>query len=116
MTNLEMRFMETVPGALRDIARSLEAIANQKEKPAEKPWEFSEQDFIEEYCPMEGGNDYLGWIEDIHKLLGGEAEPGDSASTGDYARMSDEELRRELKRLTRIVLRQALDEYVERNY
>ena len=79
-------------------------------------WEFDEQAFIEEYCPMAGGNDYLGWIDDIQKLLDGEAEPGDSASTGDYANMSEEELRKELKRLTRIVLRQAVDEYVERNY
>ena len=79
-------------------------------------WEFDEQAFIEEYCPMAGGNDYLGWIEDIEKILNGETEPGDAASTGDYAHMSEPELRKELKRLIRIVLRQAVDEYVERNY
>lgn len=108
--------METVPSALRDIAKSLETIANRKEKPAEKPWEFDEQAFIEKYCPMEGGNDYLGWIDDICKLLDGEACPGDAASTGDYAGMSEEELRKELKRLTAIVLHQAVDRYVEQNY
>lgn len=86
-------------------------------KPKEpEPWTFDEQAFIEEYCPMEGGNDYLGWIDDICKLLNGEAEPGDAASTGDYANLSEDELRKELKRLTRIVLHQAIDEYVERNY
>ena len=79
-------------------------------------WEFDEQAFIEQYCPMEGGNDYLGWIDDISKLLHGEAEPGDAASTGDYANMSEEDLRAELKRLTAIVLHQAVDEYVKRNY
>ena len=86
-------------------------------KPKEpEPWTFDEQVFIEEYCPMAGGNDYLGWIDDIYKLLNGEAEPGDAASTGDYANLSEDELRKELKRLTRIVLHQAVDEYVERNY
>lgn len=84
--------------------------------PAEKPWEFDEQAFIERYCPMEGGNDYLGWIDDIYKLLHGEAEPGDAASTGDYASMSEGELRKELKRLTAIVLHQAVDRYVDKNY
>ena len=48
------------------------------EKKAEEPWEFDELAFIEKYCPMEGGNDYLGWIDDICKLLDGEAEPGDA--------------------------------------
>lgn len=84
--------------------------------PAEKSWEFDEQAFIEQYCPMEGGNDYLGWIDDISKLLHGEAEEGDAASTGEYAGMSKEELRKELKRLTAIVLHQAVDRYVEQNY
>ena len=84
----------------------------------EKPesWQFDEQAFLGQYCPMEGGNDYLGWIDDIYKLLDGEAEPGDAASMGDYAKCSEDELRKELKRLTRIVLHQAVDEYVERNY
>ena len=81
-----------------------------------EPWEFDEQAFIELYCPMEGGNDYLGWIDDIYKLLHGEAEPGDAASTGDYANMSEEELRAELKRLTAIMLHQAVDRYVGQNY
>ena len=108
--------METVPSALRDIAKSLAAIAKQKEQPAEKPWEFSEEDFISKYCPMEGGNDYLGWIDDIYKLLDGEAEPGDAASTGDYASMSEDELRKELRRLKRVVLKQAVDRYVDMNY
>ena len=82
----------------------------------EKKWEFDEQAFIEEYCPMAGGNDYLGWIDDIHKLLDGEAEPGDAASTGEYAKCSEEELHKELNRLKAIVLKQAFDEYIERNY
>jgi len=77
-----------------------------------KPWKFDEQAFIGQYCPMEGGNDYLGWIDDICKLLDGEAEPGDAASTGEYADYTEEELRKELKRLTTIVLHQAVDEYV----
>lgn len=89
---------------------------SQPEKKEPKPWEFDEQAFIERYCPMEGGNDYLGWIDDIYKLLHGEAEPGDAASTGDYASMGEGELRKELKRLTAIVLHQAVDRYVERNY
>lgn len=33
MTVLEQKFMETVPSALRDIAKSLEAIAKPKEEP-----------------------------------------------------------------------------------
>ena len=110
--------MESVPGALRDIAKSLAAIAKQGEQqqPEEKPWQFSEEDFISQYCPMEGGNDYLGWIDDICKLLDGEAEPGDAASTGDYASMGEEELRKGLKRLKRAVLKQAVDRYVDENY
>jgi len=87
-----------------------------EEKPKQEVWEFDEQTFIEHYCPMEGGNDYLGWIDDICKLLDGEAEPGDAASTGEYANLSEEELRKELKRLTAIVLHQAVDRYVEQNY
>ena len=87
------------------------------EEPAkEKPWEFNEEDFISQYCPIEGGNDYLGWIDDIHKLLDGEAEPGDAASTGEYAKLSEDELRKELERLKGIVLRQAFDRYMEENY
>lgn len=89
---------------------------SQPEKKEPKPWEFDEQAFIEQYCPMAGGNDYLGWIDDICKLLDGEAEPGDAASTGDYADCSEEELRKELKRLTTIVLTQAVESYVEENY
>lgn len=81
-----------------------------------EPWTFDEQAFIERYCPMEGGNDYLGWIDDIYKLLNGENMPGDAASTGEYANCSEDELRKELKRLTAIVLHQAVDEYVKRNY
>lgn len=89
---------------------------SQPEKKEPKPWEFDEQAFIELYCPMAGGNDYLGWIDDIYKLLNGEAEEGDAASTGDYANCSKEELRIELKRLTTIVLTQAVESYVEENY
>ena len=99
---------------LYNVYDKLMDILGLKDEP--EPWEFDEQAFIEEYCPMAGGNDYLGWIDDINKLLDGEAEEGDAASTGDYAKCSEEELRKELKRLTRIVLRQAVDEYVERNY
>lgn len=87
-----------------------------EEHPKQKEWEFDEQAFIEHYCPMEGGNDYLGWIDDICKLLNGEAEPGDAASTGEYAVLTKTELRKELKRLTAIVLHQAVDRYVEQNY
>lgn len=89
---------------------------SQPEKKEPEPWQFDEQVFIERYCPMEGGNDYLGWIDDICKLLDGEAEPGDAASTGEYADCTEEELRKELKRLTTIVLHQAVDEYVNRKY
>ena len=87
-----------------------------EEKPKQEVWEFDEQTFIEHYCPMEAGNDYLGWIDDICKLLDGEAEPGDTASAGEYAGLTEEELRKELKRLTAIVLHQAVDRYVEQNY
>ena len=126
MNALEQRFMERVPSLLNDIAKATEAIAKAmtdlakgqspdmgEQKPA---WKFDELAFIEEYCPMQGGNNYLGWIDDIYKLLNGEAEPGDAASTGEYANCSEEELRKELKRLTAIVLHQAVDEYVEQNY
>lgn len=108
--------MERVPNLLHDIAKSLAAIADNKPAPASAEWEFDEQTFIERYCPMEGGNDYLGWIDDICKLLDGEAEPGDAASTGEYAGLTEEELRKELKRLTAIVLHQAVDRYVEQYY
>lgn len=81
-----------------------------------QPWVFDEQAFIEQYCPMEGGNDYLGWIDDICKLLDGEAEPGDAASTGEYADCTEEELRKELKRLKTIVLTQAVERYVDDEY
>ena len=121
MTIIEQRFMERMPPAMEGICRALDAISREMQghnKPQEKqePWSFSEEDFISQYCPMEGGNDYLGWIDDICKLLDGEAEPGDAASTGDYAAMGEEELRKELKRLTRIVLHQAVDRYVDENY
>ena len=82
----------------------------------EEPWQFDELAFIEKYCPMEGGNDYLGYIDDICKLLDGEAEPGDAASTGEYADYSEDELRKELKRLTKIVLEQAVERYVNEKY
>lgn len=89
---------------------------SQPEKKEPEPWRFDEQAFIERYCPMEGGNDYLGWIDDICKLLDGEAEPGDAASTGEYADYTKEELRKELKRLTTIVLTQAVERYVDDEY
>lgn len=81
-----------------------------------EPWVFDEQAFIDQYCPKEGGNDYLGWIDDICKLLDGEAESGDAASTGEYANWSEDELRNELKKLKRIVLKQAVDRYIKENY
>lgn len=81
-----------------------------------KPWEFDEQAFIDRYVTKAGGNDELGYIDDICKLLDGEAEPGDAASTGGYANMSTTELRAELKRLTRQVLHDGIDEYVDENY
>ncbi len=80
------------------------------------PYKFDEQAFLDRYCPKDGGNDYLGWIDDICKLLDGDAKPGDSASTGEYANLSEADLRKELKRLTAIVLHQAVDRYVEEEY
>lgn len=101
---------------LRTLRGVFTAYLSGKHTEESKPWEFDEQAFIEQYCPMEGGNDYLGWIDDICKLLHGEAEPGDAASTGEYANCSEEELRKELKRLTTIVLTQAVECYVDDNY
>jgi len=118
--------MERVPGLLHDLTEAINGLAERMPEKKEKAarsgdnewaeWKFDEQAFIERYCPMEGGNDYLGWIDDIHKLLHGEAEPGDAASTGDYADMDADELHKELKRLTAIVLHQAVDRYMEENY
>ena len=118
MTVLEQRFMERVPGLLHELTEAINGLAERMPEKEVKQdgWEFDEQAFIERYCPMEGGNDYLGWIDDIHKLLDGEAEPGDAASTGDYADMDADELHKELKRLTAIVLHQAVDRYMEENY
>lgn len=101
---------------LRTLRGVFTAYLSGKNTEESKPWKFDEQAFIEKYCPMEGGNDYLGWIDDICKLLDGEAEPGDAASTGEYASLSKPELRKELKRLTTIVLTQAVERYVDDNY
>lgn len=118
MTVLEQRFMERVPGLLHELTEAINGLAERMPEKEVKQdgCEFDEQAFIERYCPMEGGNDYLGWIDDIHKLLDGEAEPGDAASTGDYAGLSEDELKSELHRLKGIVLQQAFDRYMYLNY
>jgi len=123
---LEQRFMERVPGLLHDLTEAINGLAERmpekKEKAARSSdnewaeWKFDEEMFVEHYCPMEGGNDYLGWIDDICKLLDGEALPGDAASTGDYAGLSEDELKGELHRLKGIVLQQAFDRYMYLNY
>lgn len=78
-------------------------------------YNFDEQSFIEHYHPNYNC-DEIAWIDDICKLLDGEAEEGDAASTGEYAGLGEEDLKAELARLQREVLEEAFQNYLETKY
>lgn len=77
--------------------------------------DFDEQSFIEQYHPDYNCNE-IAYIDDIVKLLNGEAEEGDAASTGEFADWSEEALEEELARLQREVLEEAFQNYLNINY
>lgn len=77
---------------------------------------MDEQDFLENWHPNYYQCDDIAWLDDISKLLDGEAEEGDSASTGEYAKLTREELNMEYGRLMRKVLREAFENYLYINY
>ncbi len=69
-----------------------------------------QENFLSQWHPNYNCNE-IAWIDDIYKILDGEAEDGDAASTGEYANLTEEELYRELNRLTLEVLGEAIDNY-----
>ena len=56
------------------------------------------------------------YIDDICKLLDGECEEGDAASTGEFAHLDRESLEKELARLQREVLEEAFRNYLDIKY
>lgn len=76
---------------------------------------FDEQSFIERYHPDYNCNE-IAYIDDIAKLLNGEAEEGDAASTGEFADWSEEDLEREMAILQRSVLQEAFRHYLDLKY
>ena len=76
---------------------------------------IDEQSFIERYHP-DYNCDEIAYIDDICKLLNGEAEEGDAASTGEFADWSEEALEKELARLQREVLEEAFRNYLDIKY
>ena len=77
--------------------------------------DFDEQAFIERFHP-DYNCDEIAWIDDIAKLLDGEAEDGDAASQSEYANLSEEELKAEMARLQRGVLERAFQHYLDIYY
>jgi hypothetical protein len=76
---------------------------------------FDEQSFIERYH-TDYNCDEIAYIDDIAKLLNGETEEGDAASTGEFADWSDQALEEELARLKRGVLKEAFQRYLDLKY
>ena len=76
---------------------------------------FDEQSFIERYHPNYNC-DEIAYIDDICKLLDGEAEEGDAASTGQFAHLDEAALQKELDRLQREVLEDAFRHYLDVKY
>lgn len=76
---------------------------------------FDEQSFIERYHPDYNCNE-IAYIDDIAKLLDGEAEEGDAASTGEFADWSEKALKQEMARLQRGVLEEAFQNYLDLKY
>ena len=77
--------------------------------------DFDEQSFIEQYHPDYNCNE-IAYIDDIVKLLDGEAEEGDAASTGEFAHLDEAALEEELARLQRGVLEEAFQNYLDMKY
>ena len=76
---------------------------------------IDEQSFIERYHPDYNCNE-IAYIDDICKLLDGECEEGDAASTGESAHLDRESLEKELARLQREVLEEAFRNYLDIKY
>lgn len=78
-------------------------------------YNFDEQAFIEHFHP-DYNCDEIAYIDDIAKLLDGEAEDGDAASRSDYANLDEAELKAEMARLQRGVLERAFQHYLNTYY
>ncbi|MCR5154850.1 MAG: hypothetical protein K6B75_08405 [Lachnospiraceae bacterium] len=74
------------------------------------------QTFLENWHPYYHACDEIAWIDDIDKLLDGEAVEGDAASTGNYAGLSHDELISEKNKLMGKVMREAFNHYMKVNY
>lgn len=77
---------------------------------------FDTQEFLEKYHPFYYQCDEIALIDDIDKLLDGDTDEGDCASTGIYANWTKEELENERNKLMTNVLKQAFDNYLTIEY
>lgn len=73
---------------------------------------FDEWTFLEVYMRDYYHSDYIAWIDDIDCVLNGEKEPED-CNLENYTK---EELINERNRMMRIVLEDALKNYIEQHY
>ena len=79
-----------------------------------KEYQFDEWQFIEHYHPNYNC-DEIAWIDDICKILDNDYEPDSAAAQSEYVGMPEEELIAERNRLTAIVLREAMENYISEN-
>lgn len=78
-------------------------------------YEFDEWAFIEHWHP-DYNCDYIAWIGDCDQLLSGDYDPDGVAAQSEYATWPKEEIEEERNRLMAVVLRQAMEHFIEENY
>ena len=77
-------------------------------------YHFDEWEFIEHFHPNYNC-DMIAWIDDIDQLLSGDYDPNGIAAQSEYATWSKEDLENERNRMTAIVLREAMENYIKEN-
>lgn len=78
--------------------------------------EIDEWTFLEKWMRDYYHSDEIAWIGDIDKVLDGDFEDDEREFLQEYIDMPTNELEEEKKRLTRIVLEDAFQNYLDTNY
>lgn len=80
------------------------------------PEGFDEFEFLEKWMSDYYHSDYIAWIDDIDKVLDNDWEEVDREFLKDYLEMPKDELLKERARMMRIVLTDAFENYLNKNY
>ena len=77
-------------------------------------YHFDEWEFIEHFHP-DYNCDMIAWIDDIDQILSGDYDPNGIAAQSEYTTWTNDELKNERNRMTAIVLREAMENYIREN-